>query len=526
MAWIARPHVSQWLSLCAQADVLGLKRAMSQTKQTMMVTVAVAVDANPFYTDCLAAYLNDLPGAITSVPAAEEMRSNLQLLRGAQVGLQSVQELTHMYGLLPSIQAGLRRESHQLKQLREELLCETKGPIKASLHHKFDGDEIVLMKGLMELVAEALLYFPDDEILVDNQTCIVDRVQSGAQKASERSLTAICHKITVLFQAADIDGAAMLELLDEFNRSHVGQPIAKTLESETTSLFKKSAMLLLSDVEKLWPSEDIQQNVSSLVQWLESVGGSISVPLVSKSALAMKESFHIYKLKQKMETAQGSNEAIHLEFLLEFKRGHLKFHRSLVEMVDATKDTDMAKTAGQAMFKLFKTTAENMKKVAQGHKVQAENAMNDALDALHSLLEKVKVWNDKKGSAALVELKAVAKDTLLTIQPDAFMSASTTLTEAWEKYTNALSVAGGDANEQKKKAMRNALHEASVLKLIGCIMRALTQTEHKDAKLRSVITPHAKELRTLVGKEKEKEVMGEAVYTKVQQIVSMRPDSG
>eukprot|EP00971_Amphidinium_carterae_P133020 2634021-Amphidinium_carterae.1 len=88
----------------------------------------------------------------------------------------------------------------------------------------------------MELLAEALLYFPDDECLVGNHTCIVHNLRSGAQKSSERCLTATRHKITVLFQAHAIDGAALLELLDEFNTCHVVEPVAAEEPGERDSV--------------------------------------------------------------------------------------------------------------------------------------------------------------------------------------------------------------------------------------------------------------------------------------------------
>eukprot|EP00971_Amphidinium_carterae_P351336 6492061-Amphidinium_carterae.2 len=96
--------------------------------------------------------------------------------------------------------------------------------------------------------------------------------------------------------------------------------------------------------------------------------------------------------------------------------------------------------------------------------------------------------------------------------------------QAWEHLLQVLTLSGSDPAEELKGRVQSNQEDASVVRIVSVIMMALVKSTdiNKDKGLRALIQPHLKELRALVGKDKEAEVMGKALHIKVQQVLAMR----
>eukprot|EP00971_Amphidinium_carterae_P284091 5640446-Amphidinium_carterae.1 len=90
----------------------------------------------------------------------------------------------------------------------------------------------------------------------------------------------------------------------------------------------------------------------------------------------------------------------------------------------------------------------------------------------------------------------------------------------WDLVKEVVQISGEKFDDALSTKVEKCVTKAVVLKRQGCIMNAFMTITEKKA-LRGAIHPHAKALRSLLGKEKELELLGPILTEKIQNAVAL-----
>eukprot|EP00971_Amphidinium_carterae_P057672 1140805-Amphidinium_carterae.3 len=164
-----------------KADVLAIKRAVSQTRQCMLVMVAVALDSSEWYTRCMMAYIKDLPGAKEHVPIMRGLQQQL----GGMIGLPTVATVSELHGMVQRafpLQSALREGSPELNKVKADLLEKIKTYCKGTLQSvAHQGDRVAICEGMVNLLVDAVILYSQDADLPTHQCAIASVVKSEKQ---------------------------------------------------------------------------------------------------------------------------------------------------------------------------------------------------------------------------------------------------------------------------------------------------------------------------------------------------------
>ena len=85
-----------------------------------------------------------------------------------------------------------------------------------------------------------------------------------------------------------------------------------------------------------------------------------------------------------------------------------------------------------------------------------------------------------------------------------------------------LSIVGEEPTADMRMMKDTEIKKATVWRLVGTIMHAFYKEPTLQAKTRSLIQPHLRDLRNVVGKDNEVSTLGPLLHARVQKVLAMR----
>ena len=93
--------------------------------------------------------------------------------------------------------------------------------------------------------------------------------------------------------------------------------------------------------------------------------------------------------------------------------------------------------------------------------------------------------------------------------------------QAYDKIVLDFDIIGSDPPKEMLTKKETEIKEGNLLRIVGTIMHGF-DAEPGQAKIRSLILPHVKELRALVGKDGLCKTLGAVLHRKVQDVLALK----
>eukprot|EP00971_Amphidinium_carterae_P305253 6065865-Amphidinium_carterae.2 len=148
------------------------------------------------------------------------------------------------------------------------------------------------------------------------------------------------------------------------------------------------------------------------------------------------------------------------------------------------------------------------------------------------------IEKDKFNKTGFKDLMEIAKKTILTLDmtqlknhcvdtdkavADKYKVLSCFLLEAWRFYEEILQLQGSPCPIEGLQArVKQTILEANAVRILGLLFVAFTNQPTNVQKQRALVQPILQELRTLVGKDKEREMVPHYLWDKCQKVLNMQ----